>query len=1016
MIMSHIWFTRGCVLPGLVAALLVASQVVVAQSGQVKGRVTDAKTGEALPGANVIVVSTTVGASTDLDGRYTLRNVPQGTQLLKVTYIGYLDKSVGVTVVDGETVEQDFTLTQEAIEGEEVVVTAQAQGQNAAINQQLSSNTITSIVSRDRIKDIPDVNAAESVGRLPGVSINRSGGEATTVTIRGLEPKYNLVTVNGVRLPSSGDDRNTSLLSSVVNNQTAPGTVRFGGNDRSVDLSLIASNALDGIEVKKSITPDMDADALGGTIDLKLREAPPGLQFAIAGQGGYNQLQNYYGNYNFSVNTSNRFLGDDLGVILSVNADHYDRSADKFTGNYTRYPGSDSLNYIQNFNMREEKGIRERTGGNLLLDYSIPFGKVNGSVLFNKLRSKAIYRVNNYNLEDRRHYYDLEDRHGTTDVFALSVGAKQDYGWIQFDAGLSRNGSESESPDERAYHFSHEAAAYNLMGRMPNDPSLTPADVVPMAIYDTSHTLFADGYRFDTRRNEYQTTVQMNVSSPFRVGDIFSGYVKAGGKFRQLDRRNDEDVRGIDGRQYGAGITLTTLVATLSRMYPNDWNFQRDSALISVRQGLPITPFLYGYSRDNFLNGQYPLGFAVDPGKTNQLMEAMMQLPGVLYQRYVIQSLGRDYTGVERYQAAYAMADMNIGDYITLLPGIRWEKDYSTYTGQRFRQPTGNPDVPPPELESLVANRKNEYWLPMIHLTLKPIDWLKVRMAFTKSIARPGYNLYTPITYISSDQKSIVAANADLKPSVSKNFDAAVSVFDNSIGLLTLSGFYKEINDLIFSSRYNIAPSQFLDPPPGSNIPDSWTSSSPTIYSYPMNNKSPGYVRGVELEWQTHFWYLPGVLKGLVLNVNYTRSGSNVDIHYFVFRDSIIRPVPRIVKKIPVDTSSASRVQGQPANILNVTLGYDFEGFSARLSYLFQSDRVAGINATDPSLSSLNRPYERWDLTLQQSLFDWGVQVYANFANINARPDEAELDYQYYHPTFLEYYGFTMDIGFRFTL
>ena len=95
-------------------------------------------------------------------------------------------------------------LSPEAIMGEEVVITMQAKGQRAAINQQLSSNAITNIVSSDKIREVPDVNAAESIGRLPGVSLRRSGGEGNQVVVRGLSPQYTIVEVDGVRLQGVG--------------------------------------------------------------------------------------------------------------------------------------------------------------------------------------------------------------------------------------------------------------------------------------------------------------------------------------------------------------------------------------------------------------------------------------------------------------------------------------------------------------------------------------------------------------------------------------------------------------------------------------------------------------------------------------------------------------------------------------------------------------------------------------------------------------------------------------------
>jgi TonB-dependent receptor len=376
--------------------------------------------------------------------------------------------------------------------------------------------------------------------------------------------------------------------------------------------------------------------------------------------------------------------------------------------------------------------------------------------------------------------------------------------------------------------------------------------------------------------------------------------------------------------------------------------------------------------------------------------------------------MGRDYDGIEHYQAGYLMAECNIGEYLTVLPGVRWERDYSLYHGQSYRAVTigGNRQSPPLDLTPLSAEREHDFWLPMVHLTVKPFDWLKIRLARTQTLTRPDYRQYAPITYITAMQDQIVAANSSLKPAQSTNYDAAISVFDNAVGLFTVSGFHKKIKDLIFSTEYDFAPG--IPAPPGSNIPDSWLAANAPIYSYAMNNPYPATVKGFELEWQTHFWYLPSVLQGLVLSVNYTRIYSEVEIHQYFTNRVQVRPVPPVFRYVLIDSSRTSRVPDQPAEIANVTLGYDYEGFSARLSYLFQTDRVAGIGRNS-SLDSFTGEYARWDLTLQQKLY-WGLQIYANLTNLNSRPDKSFRNFLLTNPTYIEYYGFAVDFGVRFRL
>jgi hypothetical protein len=103
----------------------------------------------------------------------------------------------------------------------------------------------------------------------------------------------------------------------------------------------------------------------------------------------------------------------------------------------------------------------------------------------------------------------------------------------------------------------------------------------------------------------------------------------------------------------------------------------------------------------------------------------------------------------------------------------------------------------------------------------------------------------------------------------------------------------------------------------------------------------------------------------------------------------------------------------QPAHILNATLGYDYKGFSARLSFLYQTDKTTWVD-TEPILDNFSGKYARWDLTLQQKLGRSGLQFFANLTNLNNRRDQNFRGYTLTEPTYLEYYGFTMDVGARY--
>jgi TonB-dependent receptor len=999
------WFKNGNIF--IVALLLMISQTVLAQgSGAVRGKVIDKESGEGLFGANVFIKGTSLGTATDIEGKYQVRSIPSGTHTLIISYIGFTAQETVINIQANRTIELDFSLEAKTITGETLVITAQAEGQLSAINQQLTSNTISNVVSSARIKELPDVNAAESIGRLPGISIERSGGEANKVAIRGLSPKYNTVTVNGVRVPATG------------------------GDDRSVDLSLISSSMLDGIEVKKANTPDMDADALGGTVDLRLKEAPDRLEVNASVQGGYNQLQNYYGNYNITGSVSNRFFDGQLGVIASFNTDDYDRSADKFSGNYeqtTQAITNLTQIKINSINLREEKVERGRTGASILFDYKIPNGKITANSFYNRLNFDGTFRINSMNIRDNRHYYDIEDRGGTTSIFTGALGIEQDLGFLSYDASISRTASRADNPGERTWRFVQENTSF-LTAKV--TPETLPSEIPALQTIDTTITGWAQGYIYDTNRKENESAVQLNVKMPFVLTDDISGYVKAGGKMRWLNRSNDEEQNGRDGMQYGGSSGVNSILGSvlryLSNEYPDQWNWKEDSAFVRKNGLLSISRVLSDYSRSDFMKGEYPLGFAPDLNKMNQLMDAMFATNE--NRNYSIGSIGRDYNGIERYSAAYFMTELNITKYATFIPGVRWEKDFSRYNGQRYREVTiNNIQGPPADLALITTERNNEFWLPMFHLILKPTEWLKIRAARTETLTRPDYMQYAPITSINVYQSYVRAANSQLKPAHSVNYDLSASIYENYIGLLSISGFHKKIEDLVFQSGYT----QALGIPvlPGLNIPDgsaqytnadgtvsNWLKgAAPYIDTY-VNNPYPATYKGIELDWQTHFWYLPSFLKGLVLNVNYTRILSDIDKQLYYNRLGGIIPNVRPPRRenILVDSSRTARMPDQPAHILNVTLGYDYEGFSARLSYLYQTDKVSYIDR-EPILDQFSGTYARWDLTLQQKL-DWGLQIYANFTNLNARPDKNYRGEALVNPTYIEYYGFSLDLGVRYKL
>jgi TonB-dependent receptor len=978
-------------------AVLTSEEKIDRETGEITGIVTDRSTGEVLVGANVVLQGTTIGSAANNEGIYTIRRVPAGTYILVASYLGYQRKDdIEITVTGGSELRLDIQLEWVGLLIDEVTITAQARGQVDAINRQLASRGITNIVSADRIRELPDVNAAESIGRLPGVSIQRTGGEANKITIRGLSPKYNVVTVNGVRIPATG------------------------GDDRSVDLSLISSNMLEGIELMKAITPDQDADVLGGTVDLRLREAPPQPQINIAIQGGYNHIQEYYGNYNLTGSVSNRFFKNQLGIVANFNLDEYDRSADKFSADYRQrrdlQTGETEI-VFQSLNLREENVTRGRSGASAFLDYRLSNGKVTANTFYNRLTWTGVHNVNRYQISDFTHHYDLVTRGGSTSIFTGSIGLEQDFGSIRYDASVARTASRTERPDERLWIF-RETGAVMDEGFSGLTSDTHPTEIMNYRTPDPYRTWLMGIRINDTYLEENQAISQFNVEVPFRISNQINGFIKTGGKFRWLDRSNDEEVHGREGLADGNVGGPNTQLILVDERFPN-WGIYE---LTAEWGGLPIIGFLRDYNRPNFLDGEYPLGYVIDLHMMNQMANFFNSFPpqsGGMWHKYGVGSYGRDYSGVENYQAAYVMTEFSIGRYLRFISGVRWERDYSKYKGQRYRDMSRYPiEAEPFGFTELENPRDNEFWLPMVHLIGQPTEWLQIRVARTETLTRPDFIHYAPITWANYYHTYIRASNSLLKPSHSINYDAVISIYQKHIGLFSVAGFTKDITDLIFPTDYFLIRDELtvdgngVHPLPGMNIPDEWYSASmPSVSSY-INNPYPAKYEGFEIDWQTNFWYLPAPFQGLVLNLNYTRIWSEMKKQLFTTERTLVRP-PNVYRWKLIEYTRNTRMPDQPSSIVNATVGYDYRGFSLRLSYLYQTDVVTYVH-NEPILDHFSGNYARWDLALQQRI-GRGIQVFTNFNNLNNRPDRSFRGDTFFHPTYTEYYGFTMDIGFRYS-
>lgn len=958
---------------GVAVAGLLAFQTSLAGSSTISGIVRGAETGEALPGANVVIIGSGLGAAADPNGKYTIGRVPAGHYTLRASYLGYESAESSIEVVDGRNLVHDFRLKAVAIEGQTVVITAQASGQQEAINQQLASATIASVVSADRIRELPDANAAESIGRLPGVSLIREGGEGAKVSIRGLLPKYNVITIDGVEMPAND------------------------ASDRSSDLSMVSSNMLGGIEVTKAITPDQNAAVLGGIVNFSPRLAKvtengaPEVNFLV--QGGYNDVRQTYQDYKVVGEFGYRMMDGALGVFAEGNVERRNLTSNAYGASYYAdqsvshpYPI-----YTSSFTLNDIVRDRNRYGGTLNLDYVLPEGKVELLNFYSYGDTKSEARSEIFNVYGNQHSYDTKSARTKLNTLSNILDFKNAFSFGTVTVKLSHAYTESRDPNDLEFDFV-ESSAFSGMSSLLDLEKMDPRDVPKYAVNDLSSTYLQTLVNSSSFARNRALGANLDYETETALSTEITATFKMGGAYKFTRRSYDEEQ--WDGLlSYASGMQVKQGIIDA---------FPWMSSMVNTTQlDLPLSAYAdptFKYGR--FLGGDFAMGTPTNVGlmwRTLAIAKEYTQAGGFVHDDY--ESVRSDYAGKEYESAGYGMATVKIGPDITVLPGVRYQRLQTSYTAPRGVYTSSS--LYTYTHTDTTIDQHHDYWLPMLHMQYKPLSWLQVHFAYTNTLTYPDFESLAPRIDVAS---TIIWNNYALKPAHSRNFDLSVSFVDNTLGLFTVNGFTKRIDNLIFGASRTV-----LDASDYPGLVSGSVTSGKTITTS-VNNPYVTTAKGIELEWQTHFWYLPAPFDGLVLNVNYTRSYSEADYptSYLLTRYVSVKPY---VYKTEVDTFYSDRMLDQPNHIVNVSLGYDLRGFSGRVSMQYQSDECTSV-ADMEEMRSTTSGFFRWDVMLKQELPWEGIQLFCNVNNLN-KGKTVSLIHGSGSPSYEEFYGLTVDVGLQ---
>lgn len=775
----------------------------------IKGRVLD-DSGNPLPGAVVTLDGKTRSTVTDADGFYSFANLSKGNHALKVAYIGFAPSQKVVAVKGGDVV-LDIVMKDTSQELGEVVVAGVFSGQQRAINMQKSNLNVTNVVSADQIGKFPDSNIGDALKRISGINVQYDQGEARFGQVRGTPADFSSVTVNGSRIPSAE------------------------GDIRNVQLDLIPSDMIQTIEVSKTLMPDQDGDAIGGSINLVTKSSPQRLTLNAVAGSGYNWVSRK-AQMNFGLTVGNRFFNDRLGFMAAASYNY--APVGSYDTEFIWEKDDDGKVYLSNYQMRQYYVTRERQSYSLSLDWKFDD--------FNNIWFKGIF--NNRNDWENRYRLNLKDitPEGTADVRVQTKGGSGDesnarlerqrtmdftfggenrLGPVGLDWKIGYARASEERPNERYidYRMKKQKFSFDLVN--PREPFATAKEGFTMILDDDFSLKELTQQQETIKEQDFKVALDFNTNLGER------SKLKFGFKF--VNKTKDKD---IDFYEY------TPL---------NEKAFDADAFANTVNQ-----------STDRFMpSAKYQTGTFV----TKEFLGALNLDDATLFDKsQVAEELAGNYNARENVTSGYVRINSRLSDKIEFMGGLRVENTDLRYTGRVYDDESNTVANTDPATSSYVN------LLPSLLFKMEPAKDLIVRAGYNQSLSRPKYSAIVPGMNIKRGDNELVIGNPGLEATTSHNVDLSAEYYWKSVGLVSAGLFYKRIEGFIVDE---VAFNREYD----GHV---WTK-----LTQPKNGGNAN-IFGAEVSWQRDFGFISPAWKCVGLYGTYTYTRSRVTDFNFEGREN----------------------------------------------------------------------------------------------------------------------------------
>ncbi len=947
-------------------ALLLVAGAGIANAQTIKGVVTG-KDGQ-LPGAVVKTADSKTGTTTDLSGSFTLDAQTTGKVKIVVNYIGHDPKELDLDLKTGVNDAGIIELSGEKTHLGEVVVTGTlAPSQAKAFSIKKNSNAIMDVLAADAIGKLPDRNAAEAVQRVQGVAVARYHGEADQATVRGTPFAWTSTLLNGSRMPSAN----------VLGN-------------RSTVLDVIPSEIIQYVQVAKAITPDIEGDAIGGSINFITRTAPEKRVLNVSAAGGYNtfsQDATYIG----SIVYGDRFFNNKLGVIVAAAVWDRQWGTDSYDFTYnTGLADATQRKSINTVMLKRYMGKRQTFGANLGLEYKF---NASNKVYFRGLADKfndirPVYE-SYVDYTNSRHQYNYRYSHYQTVLNGGELGAEH-----QLSSKLKLD-----------WAVSNYSSRYFL-----ETPPTNPNKGLPIATFRQKITggftnLSSDGkmyWDFDSPdgRGVQEGRFDAGLKDPNEVMDANKLTLQQL-VIAQLDTK-EEDKTG----QFNLGIRASAKVnfkvgAKYRHKYREGSYGSNYVYLPGAALGIKDAPALLTLAqlnRDEFpvragyfnnLEGNLNQ-YIVNPLSKQQLFD--------LYDPANLQKNGfRDltpatnptaiYDGTEDVTAGYAMAEIDATSKLRIIAGVR--NEYTAFELHGSRAVTQGTPAKTVIEPTTVSNSYNAL-LPMGLLKYAVNEHFNIRAAFTRTFIRANFTDLTPGESIDNTKNPIVITkgNPDLRPTFSNNFDLMGEYYFKNLGLISGGVFYKDITDVIFTNR------------------TFYTQDGDNYIMSRADNLSRASLYGFELGINKRFDFLNGFWSGFGVELNYTNINSETEV------DRLVANATGTGFTTVKDKTS---LPNQSKDLFNAILFYERGGIMVRLAGNYRGPSVESIN------QQLGPDYYIW--TDKNFTVDASATVSINknlraFVELNNLTDEPLKTYMgdKRRVTMTEWYGRRGQVGIRWDI